>query len=173
MTVRIERAHARDVNRVKALWKLLLQRYQDYAAGDWPVRDPKDAWQRRHQEYLSWINDGVGVIYVATDDAVEGAQPGAESPLVGYAALRFVDSGAAMNLGEAVGIIETVVVDPAHRGRGIGNQLMAACRRELERREISFCCIETLTSNTEAMAMVESNGFRPYMTRLIRRIDGD
>ncbi|GMA40074.1 GNAT family N-acetyltransferase [Mobilicoccus caccae] len=167
MTVRIERAHVRDVTRVKPLWKLLLQRYRDYAAGDWPVRDPKEAWERRHQEYLSWINDGMGVIYLATDDEF------GDTGVIGYAALRFVDSGAAMNLGEAIGVIETVVVHPDHRGQGVGNQLMATCRRELEKREIAFCCIETLSTNSEALAMVESNGFRPYMTRLIRRIDID
>ena len=167
MTVTIQRAHVRDVSRVKPLWILFLQRYQDYTAGDWPVRDPKDAWQLRHQEYLSWINDGAGVIYLATDS--EDPDAG----LLGYAALRFVESGAAMNLGDAIGMIETVVVHPDHRGRGIGHQLMAACRRELERREISYCCIETLDSNEEAMGLITKNGFRPYMTRLIRRIDTD
>ncbi|WP_040158653.1 GNAT family N-acetyltransferase [Mobilicoccus massiliensis] len=172
MTVRIERAHVRDVNRVKPLWKLLLSRYRDYAGDDWPVRDAKDAWERRHQEYLGWINDGVGVIYLAIDD--EAAQASADgNGLVGYAALRFVDSGAAMNLGEAVGVIETLVVHPDHREQGIGHQLLIQCRRELEKREIAFCCIETLSSNEEAMALIQKNGFRPYMTRLIRRIDND
>lgn len=167
MTVRIERAHVRDVTRVKPLWKLLLSRYKDYAAGDWPVRDPKEAWERRHQEYLSWINEGAGVIFLALEGG--DSDPG----VVGYAALRFVDSGAAMNLGEAVGMIETVVVDPESRGLGIGNQLITACRRELEKREIAFCCIETLSTNEEALNLVTKNGFRPYMTRLIRRIDID
>lgn len=166
MTVRIERAHARDIIRVKRHWKMLLKSYHEYAAGDWPVRDPKEAWERRQHEYLSWINEGEGVIFLAVDDADPEA-------LRGYAAMRFVDSGAAMNLGEAIGMIETVVVDPEYRGQGIGNRLMGACRDELAKRGIGYCCIETLSTNAEALALTESNGFRPYMTRLIRRIDAD
>ncbi|MDO5628569.1 MAG: GNAT family N-acetyltransferase [Mobilicoccus sp.] len=162
MTVRIERAHVRDVTRVKPLWKLLVARYQEVAGDDWPVRDPQEAWDRRHQEYMSWINEGAGVLLLAL-----------EEECVGYAALRFVDPGSAMKLGENVGVIETLVVDPEHRGRGIGTQLMVACRRELERRGIAYCSMETLTANEDAIALATTTGFRPYMTRMIRRIDLD
>lgn len=167
MTVRIERAHVRDVRRVKPLWQLLVHRYRDVAAGDWPVREPDEAWQRRHQDYLVWINEATGVVFIAWDGEGDDAKP------VGYAALRFVDSGAAMDLGERVGEMESLVVLPERQGEGIAKSLIAACRRELERREIAFCCIETLANNEEAIGLCEDNGFRPYMVRLIRRIDLD
>ncbi|WP_168583673.1 GNAT family N-acetyltransferase [Gephyromycinifex aptenodytis] len=167
MTVRIERAHVRDVKRVKPLWQLLVQRYADVAADDWPVRDANDAWQRRHQDYLTWINEASGVIFIAWEGEGEAARA------IGYAALRFVDSGAAIDLGERVGEMESLAVYPEHHGKGIGTSLITACRRELERREIAFCCIETLASNEQAVALCERNGFRPYMVRLIRRIELD
>ena len=65
MKVRIERAHVRDVKRVKPLWQLLIRRYHDVAGEDWPVREPGEAWQLRHQDYMTWINEATGVIFIA------------------------------------------------------------------------------------------------------------
>lgn len=167
MTVRIERAHVRDVKRVKPLSQLLMRRYHGVAGDDWPVREPGEAWQRRHQDYMTWINEATGVIFIAWDGDGQNAKA------IGYAALRFVDSGAAFDLGERVGEMESLAVLPDHHGKGIGTSLIAACRRELERREIAFCFIETLAGNEEAVALCTRNGFRPYMVRLIQRIDLD
>ena len=72
MSYQIARAHIRDLPRVKPLWKSMLRRYADVAGGDWPVRDPATAWARRHEEYLSWLNEGAGVIFLAIDSETQG-----------------------------------------------------------------------------------------------------
>lgn len=167
MTVRIKRASVRDVTKVKPLWSLMMQSYQDVAGNDWPIRDPQEAWQRRHQDYLVWLNEAAGVLFIAWSDE------GTEAQAVGYLALHFVDSDAAINLGERVGVVEALAVLPEFRERGVGASLMTACRAELERREIAYCCIETLANNEVGLRLCENHGFRSYMVRLIQRVDGD
>lgn len=65
MAYRIEKAHIRDLKLVKPFWKAMVRQIRDVSAGEWPVRDPDESWQRRHQEYLTWLNDGAGVIFLA------------------------------------------------------------------------------------------------------------
>ncbi|MDO5712220.1 MAG: GNAT family N-acetyltransferase [Micrococcales bacterium] len=165
MTIRIDRAHLRDLTKVKPLWKAMLADYRELSDGVWEVREPQEAWQRRHQEYLEWINDAGGVVFLATDTDTETDE------IVGYAALRFVTSGATFDLGESFGDIETLAVKPGYRGKGVGAALLAACQRELERREIKFVSLQTLASNEKALRLYERAGFQPFMTRLVRRVD--
>ncbi len=162
MSYQIARAHIRDLPRVKPLWKSMLRRYADVAGGDWPVRDPATAWARRHEEYLSWLNEGAGVIFLAIDSETQD--------VVGYAALHFCVSGSTFDTGERFGELESLAVSEELRGRGIGSQLLEACRSELSRREISFWALETLAANVEATRLYERSGFTPFMLRMIQRV---
>ncbi len=168
MTIRIDRAHLRDLTKVKPLWKAMIADYAELSDGLWEVRAPQEAWEHRHQEYLEWINDAGGVVFLATDStAPEGED------VVGYAALHFATSGATFDLGESFGDIETLAVRPDYRGRGVGAALMAACERELERREIQYVSLQTLACNEKALRLYARSGFQPFMTRLVKRLDSD
>lgn len=163
MTFRIRRAHVRDLTKVKPLWKAMMARYDDISDGAWQIREPAEAWARRHQEYLEWINDATGVVFLAVDD---------DDEVIGYAALRFVTSGAAFDLGENYGDLESLAVQPENRGQGVGAALMAACRKELDRREIHFWVLETLTSNRAALRLYEREGFSPFMVKMVQHLGG-
>ena len=163
MTFRIERAHARDLVKVKHVWKAMVKDYKRLSDGMWEVHEPGEAWARRHQQYLDWINDASGVVFLAID-------PDSEE-IVGYAALHFVMSGAAFDLGESYGDVETLAVLPERRGQGIGVSLLTACRKELERREIEYLTLETLASNAGALRLYERAGYKPFMVRLVRKVD--
>ena len=149
--------------------------YREMSDGIWAVREPQEAWQRRHQEYLDWINDAGGVIFLATD-----SEAGSDE-IVGYAALHLIMSGAAIDLGETVGHVETLAVKPEYRGKGVGAALLAACERKLERREIEFWSIETLASNERALRLLPAGRVpavhgppgppRRFRVRLTNRID--
>lgn len=167
MTIRIDRAHLRDLTKVKPLWKAMVADYAELSDGLCEVRAPQEAWEHRHQEYLEWINDAGGVVFLATDSESETGE------VIGYAALHFASSGAAFDLGESFGDIETLAVKPDHRGRGVGAALMAACQRELERREIRYVSLQTLASNERALRLYARAGFKPFMTRLVKRVDSD
>jgi len=164
MSFHIQRAHVRDLTKVKSLWMSMVASYRELAQDTWAVRDPAEAWQLRLQEYLEWINDATGVVFLALDE---------EGTAVGYAALRFVTSGAAVYLGEDVGELESLAVHPDRRGQGIGTALMNACRKELERREIAFWSLETLSANTAAVRLLERQGFETFKLRMVQRLDVD
>ena len=161
MTFHIERAHVRDLTKVKPLWKAMIHHYATITDGLWAVREPTEAWQRRHQEYLNWINDATGVIFLAVQD----------EEVIGYAALHLIESGATFDFGEKFGDIETLAVAPEHRDRGVGSALVAACREELERREIAYWTMISLASNEGAVRLAERSGFKPFMVRMVQRLD--
>lgn len=165
MTFRIDRAHARDLTKVKHLWKAMIADYRELSDGVWEVREPGEAWARRHQQYLDWINDAGGVVFLAIDTDTD--------EVVGYAALHFVMSGATFDLGESFGDLETLAVLPTHRGKGVGAALLTACRKELERREIEYWSLETLSSNAGALRLYERSGFQPFMVRMVKRVAED
>ncbi|MDO5696601.1 MAG: GNAT family N-acetyltransferase [Dermatophilus congolensis] len=181
MTFQIDRAHVRDISRVKPLWKQMVNDYASISGRVWRVLEPSEAWQRRLQEYLSWINEASGVIFIATQqapaastDAGEPADPAEpEEKVVGYAALRFVTSGSTFDTGETHGELESLVVLPEARGEGIGYALMMACRKELQRREIDHWSMSTLADNDAALALARKAGFSPFMIRMAQRLDED
>lgn len=170
MTFQIDRAHVRDISRVKPLWKQMVSDYASISGGVWQVLEPGEAWQRRLQEYLSWMNEAGGVIYIATKQQ-PGGQGEPEEKVVGYAALRFVTSGSTFDTGETHGELESLVVLPEARGEGIGYALMTACRKELERREIDHWSMSTLADNSAAIALGRKAGFEPFMIRMAQRLD--
>lgn len=163
MPVRIERAHARDLKLVKPLWKTMIRAYADMSDGMWTVREPQEAWERRHQDYLDWINEGTGVVFLARD----------EDCVVGYAALHILESGPTFDFGERFGGLESLVVDPKRQGGGVGSLLLSACRKELTRREIAVCTTVTPTNNARAIALLQRYGFAPFMTRFMQRLDDE
>lgn len=164
MRYEITRAHLRDLPRVKPLWKSMLRRYADVMGPNWPVRDPSEAWARRHEEYLNWLNDGAGAVYLALDTEDD-------DKVVGYAALHFTMSGSAFDMGERYGELESLAVKESARGHGLGTRLLDACRCELRRREIRFWSLDTLAANEDARRLYERAGFEPFMLRMIRRVD--
>ena len=170
MTFQIDRAHVRDISRVKPLWKQMVTDYAAISGGVWTVLEPNEAWQRRMQEYLSWINDASGVILIATSRAPGPDGESVES-VVGYASLRFVSSGSTFDTGETHGELESLVVLPEYRGQGIGYALMSACSKELARREIHHWSMSTLADNKAALALARKAGFAPFMIRMAQRVD--
>lgn len=161
----IARAHIRDLKSVKPFWKSMVKQYSQALGDNLPVRSPEDAWQRRHQEYLTWINDGNGVIYVATNDDTNEA--------IGYAALYFAPAGSTFDTGERMGELETLAVDPAYRGQGVGMKLLEACRVELRKRNITHWSLNTLASNETARHLYEKAGFEPLILRMVQRVDSE
>ncbi len=160
---RIERAHVRELKLVKPLWQNMLAIVRDLSRDTLPVRDVDEAWRYRHQEYMTWINDGTGAVIIAWD----GDAP------VGYAAVRFIASGSAFDSGEQFGVLESLTVRAEDRGRGVGRQLIERCRQELAKREITHWSVDLLAKDIDSISLCEHRGFSPFMVRLVQEVSGE
>jgi [ribosomal protein S18]-alanine N-acetyltransferase len=88
------------------------------------------------------------------------ATQGQLSPVVGYAGLR------APRQAGSQGDIQTLAVEPAHRGCGLGKMLLAALLDEARGLGVSDVFLEVRADNEPAMALYESFGFRPIDRRV-------
>ena len=162
MAYSIERAHIRDLAQVKPFWKAMVAHYHETLAGRWPVRTPDQAWQLRHQEYMTWINENTGVVFIAMD---------ARKQAVGYAALHFSSVGSTFDLGDSFGELESLAVDSQHRSHGLGARLIEACRQELHKRDIAYWTLDTLAADTRAHRLYARAGFAPFMLKMVQGVE--
>ncbi|MBK7721665.1 MAG: glutamate-5-semialdehyde dehydrogenase [Austwickia sp.] len=162
MAYTIERAHIRDLAKVKPFWKAMVEHYHETLAGQWPVRTPEQAWQLRHQEYMTWINEGSGVVFIARD---------VQANAVGYAALHFSSVGSTFDLGDAVGELESLAVHPEHRNHGLGARLIDACRKELHKRDIGYWMLDTLAVDERTNRLYSRAGFAPFLLTMVQSVE--
>jgi len=93
-----------------------------------------------------------------------------EGEVVGYtyAGLEGVDY---MALRGPAGALYDIVVDPAHRGQGIGSQLLAATLSALKELGAPRVVLSTAQGNDAAQHLFESAGFRRTMIEMTRESD--
>jgi ribosomal protein S18 acetylase RimI-like enzyme len=161
--VEIRRGAISDVDGLEPLWGAMVEHHRDIAGHTWPVRDGGEAWSRRRKEYLAWLTDGTGTLFVAAS--------GDRSDLVGYAMLRVHAPGATWDLGDVVGEIESLAVARDARGAGVGTDLIAVCRSELRNRSVEYWSVAVVEANEAAVRLYQREGFRAYYRNLLGRVD--
>jgi ribosomal protein S18 acetylase RimI-like enzyme len=75
-----------------------------------------------------------------------------------------------MSLRGPAGVLYDIVVDPAHRGQGIGRTLLDATLDELKRGGSSQVVLSTAERNEPAQRLFEHAGFRRTMIEMTRDI---
>jgi ribosomal protein S18 acetylase RimI-like enzyme len=154
MECRIRRGHVSDVAGLEPLWTSMVDHHRAVAGEEWPVRASAAAWAIRREEYLGWLADGTGTLFVAT--------VGSSAEMVGYAMLHVHPPGATWDLGAEIGEVESLAVAERARGTGVGSSLLDACRGELVSRKIEYWSVAVVEANTAAVRLYEREGFRPY-----------
>ena len=76
-----------------------------------------------------------------------------------------------MSLRGPAGALHDIVVDPAHRGKGIGAQLLDAIVEALEKRGAPRVLLSTAYQNETAQRLFERAGFRPTMIEMTREAE--
>jgi ribosomal protein S18 acetylase RimI-like enzyme len=78
-----------------------------------------------------------------------------------------------MSLRGPAGVLHDIVVDPAHRGHGIGRMLLDATLAALTARHAPRVVLSTAERNEPAQRLFARAGFRRTMIEMTRELDGD
>ncbi|HYG96265.1 MAG TPA: GNAT family N-acetyltransferase [Solirubrobacterales bacterium] len=164
-----ERAHivelqVGEIDRVAPLFKQLVEFHREVIDGAWPVRSAEAAWAHRRGQYLEWLGSGRARMLAAVP------AEDADAPAVGYAVLAIKPSLASWDVDERIGELETLAVAEAERGRGIGSELIEACRRLLREEGISHWAVAVVEANADATRLYERGGFRLFYRQLLAEV---
>jgi ribosomal protein S18 acetylase RimI-like enzyme len=165
--VAISRAGAEAIDRLGPLW-LQLHHHHQAVGGErlGPYVDDETSWAACRAHYEEQLGAG-GFALLAERDG----------ELIGYALVAVMPAAGTLlddtwRTGETIAEIETIFVDPAARGAGIGSALLDRVDAELAAAGIADVVIGAVATNDGAIRLYERRGFRPawlYMTRLADR----
>ena len=159
--ITIRRAERRDLPALGRLGALLVRTHHDL--------DPQrffPATSRTAQGYGSFL----GTQLAEPNVIVLVAERGAEAIGYTYAGIEGQDY---MSLRGPAGVLHDIVVDPAHRGHGVGRMLVDATIQVLEDRGLPMVVLWTAERNESAQRLFESAGFRRTMVEMTRGRGGD
>ena len=149
-----------DLPAIGRLGALLVQAHHDF--------DPKRfiaATPRTPQGYASFLGtqldeSNVIVLVAERDGKVLGYV---------YAGVEGYDY---MSLRGPAGVLHDIVVDPIHRGRGVGRMLLEATLAALESRGAPRVVLSTAEQNEAAQRLFTRAGFRRTMIEMTRELGG-
>jgi ribosomal protein S18 acetylase RimI-like enzyme len=154
--VRVRGATTADLPGIGRLGALLVRAHHDY--------DPQrfiPATSRTSQGYASFLATQLDqphvVVLVAEQDG----------GVVGYT-YGGIEEQDWMALRGPAGVLYDIVVDPAHRGKGIGRTLLDETLRQLEARGVPRVVLSTAEKNEEAQRLFAHAGFRRTMVEMTR-----
>lgn len=150
-----------DLPAIGRLGALLVRMHHDFDPQRFIAASP-----RTESGYASFIgtqldNLDVIVLVAGSNGEVQGYT---------YAAVEGYDY---MSLRGPAGVLHDIVVDPAHRDRGIGRALLDATLTALAERHVPRVVLSTATQNEAAQRLFAHAGFRPTMIEMTREAGGE
>ena len=95
-----------------------------------------------------------------------------EREVIGYA-YAGVEGYDYMSLRGPAGVLHDIVVDPKHRGLGVGGMLLDAALAALKARGVPQVVLSTAEGNKSAQRLFARAGFRRTMIEMTRELDDD
>jgi ribosomal protein S18 acetylase RimI-like enzyme len=155
----VRRATPADLPRIGRLGALLVEEHYDF--------DPQrflPARQGTPQGYASFIStqleDPDKAVLVADEDG----------DVIGYA-YSAVEGYDYMALRGPAGVLHDIIVDPEHRGRGVGRLLLNATLAFFRSRAMPRVVLSTAERNEAAQRLFASIGFRRTMIEMTLELD--
>ena len=159
--VTIRPASPADVPAIGRLGALLVKTHHDFDPQRFIAATPRT--EHGYGSYLgSLLRDQDIVILVAEQDG----------EVLGYT-YAGVEGYDYMALRGPAGALYDIVVDPAHRGHGVGRMLLDATLTALEERGAPRVVLSTAEQNEPAQRLFARAGFRRTMIEMTRELDGD
>jgi GNAT superfamily N-acetyltransferase len=124
-----------------------------------PPRDADAWWAIRRGRYETWLTEPDSFLLLADEE-------GAERP-IGYALVSFHDRDDSHTTGARFAELQSLVVEPARRGGGLGTDLLHEVYRQVRRRGVGEMAIGVLATNEPAKRLYEREGFRPWVNLMI------
>jgi ribosomal protein S18 acetylase RimI-like enzyme len=152
----VRSARPADLPAIGRLGALLVRTHHDF--------DPERfiaATARTEHGYASFLGSQLAepnVVILVADD---------EGQIVGYT-YAGVEETDYMSLRGPAGVLYDIVVDPAHRGRGVGRTLLDATVAALESRGAPRVVLSTAERNEVAQRLFARAGFRRTMIEMTR-----
>ena len=154
----IRPARRDDMRAVGRLGALLVRLHHDFDPQRFMAASPQT--EQGYGSFLgTQLSDPDVIVLVAERDR----------EVVGYtyAGVEGVDY---MSLRGPAGVLYDIVVDPAHRGHGVGRKLLEATVAALEARGSPRVLLSTAERNATAQRLFEHAGFRRTMIEMTREL---
>jgi len=159
--ITIRPATPTDLPTVGRLGALLVRLHHDFDPERFIAAAPRT--EQRYASFLgSQLDEPNVVILVAERD----------SDVVGYT-YGGVEDYDYMALRGPAGVVYDIVVDPAHRGHGIGRQLLDATLAALAARGAPRVVLSTAEQNESAQRLFARAGFRRTMIEMTRELGAE
>ncbi|HEX6966867.1 MAG TPA: GNAT family N-acetyltransferase [Gemmatimonadaceae bacterium] len=159
--VAIRAATTADLPAIGRLGALLVRMHHDFDPARFIPATP-----HTEHAYASFVGTQLGephaVVLVAEQDG----------QLLGYT-YAGVEGPDYMSLRGPGGVLYDIVVDPAHRGHGVGGLLLDATLAALAARGARQVVLSTATRNAAAQRLFARAGFRPTMIEMTRELNDD
>jgi len=159
--VTIRRATPADLEVIGKLGALLVRTHHDFDPLRFLAATSKTA------EGYGWF---LGTQLEKPDIVVLVAERG--GGVIGYT-YAGVEGSDYMSLRGPAGVLYDIVVDPAHRGQGVGRALLEAILSALRAKGAPRVVLSTAERNAPAQHLFERVGFRRTMIEMTRELDGD
>ena len=163
MSATVTRAGAEALDRLRPLWLVLHHHHQAVggpALG--PYVDDEASWAARRSLYAGFLARGGFAVLAERDGRLAGYAMVAVTPVE---ETLMPDT---WRTGDRVAEVETLVVDPAARGEGLGTALLDRVDEELAAEGVADVLIGAIVTNTDAIRLYERRGFRPAWLYLLR-----
>jgi GNAT superfamily N-acetyltransferase len=161
--MRIVRAGRERIDDLQPLWESLHDHHATIAphlAELGPVRDAADSWAVRRALYEEWLAEPGAFVLLADTGG----------PPVGYALVHLRGPEETWATGERIGVLETLVVLPGERGRGIGSTLFERVYEELRGVGVRELEVAVIARNAEALRFYERQGLLPFTVSYLGRL---
>ena len=152
--ITLQRGGAELVPQARELWNLLFDHHLATGAAGLAVIPRDRSWPLREAHYAALLAAQPRVsIWLASRDGIA----------LGYA-LSFVCDFE----GQPAVVLETLSVDPAARGIGVGSLLMDAVDREASAENIEVGVVDVMAGNPRARALYLRRDYKPYSETWMR-----
>lgn len=164
MDFAIEELPVAALDELAPLWQQLLahhSRQAPHLAQLGPVRSPESSWRLRREHYAQWLSSPETAALTARG----------QQGLLGYAMVRVVDEPGSWQWGaepgDRVGVLETLVVHDEARSTGVGQALLDAARRHLDRHGLKVMKISVVAGNEGALRFYRRAGAADFVRTLV------